>query len=100
MIHWNTTTLSPPTLVRRFTNQKIWSKVQSGGTAAEWNFDMFPCHTQAVERSVKLVTEASQKFAGSNSRDCFIRTTLLSRSSIPSFSNKPYFNVPKETESK
>ncbi|GBN75531.1 hypothetical protein AVEN_173694-1 [Araneus ventricosus] len=80
VIHWNTTALSPPPLVRRFTNKKIWSKVQTGGTAAEWNFDMFPCHTQAVERSLKLVTEVSQKVIGSSSRYGFIRTTLLSRS--------------------
>ncbi|GBN86724.1 hypothetical protein AVEN_139485-1 [Araneus ventricosus] len=41
MIRWNTTTLSPPHLLRRFTNQEICSKVQSGGTAAVWNFDKF-----------------------------------------------------------
>ncbi|GBM13461.1 hypothetical protein AVEN_257654-1 [Araneus ventricosus] len=47
MIHWNTVTLSTPPLLRRFTNQEIWFKVQS---TAESNFDKFPCHTQAVER--------------------------------------------------
>ncbi|GBM50003.1 hypothetical protein AVEN_210110-1 [Araneus ventricosus] len=100
MIHWNNTTLSPSPLLRKFTNQEIWSKVQSGGTAAEWNLDKFPCHTQAVERCVKLVTEAPQKVVGSNSRDGFIRTTLLSRSSMPNFSSKSHFKVPKETEGK
>ncbi|GBM51847.1 hypothetical protein AVEN_8709-1 [Araneus ventricosus] len=35
MIHWNTITLSPPPLLRRFSNQEILSKVQSVGTAAE-----------------------------------------------------------------
>ncbi|GBM24085.1 hypothetical protein AVEN_38283-1 [Araneus ventricosus] len=100
MIHWNTITLSPPPLLRRFSNQEIWSKVQSGGTAAEWNFDRFPCHTQAVKRCVNLVTEALQKTVGSNSRDGFIRTTFLSRSSMSSFSSKSYFKVPKETEDK
>ncbi|GBM10717.1 hypothetical protein AVEN_109-1 [Araneus ventricosus] len=100
MIHWNTTTLSPPPLLRRFTNQEIWSMVQSGGTAAEWNFDRFPCHTQAVERCVKLVTEASHKDVGSNSRVSFIRTILLSKSSTPNFSRKSHFKVPKETEGK
>ncbi|GBM74723.1 hypothetical protein AVEN_274856-1 [Araneus ventricosus] len=98
MIHWNTITLSPPPLLRIFSNQEIWSKLQSVGTAAEWNFDKFPCHTQAVERCVKLVTRASQKAFGSNSRDGFIRTKLLSRSSVPRFSSKSYFKVPKEIE--
>ncbi|GBL62395.1 hypothetical protein AVEN_101522-1 [Araneus ventricosus] len=100
MIHWNTTSLTSPSLLQRFTNQEIWSWVQSGGTAAEWHFDKFPCHTQAVERGVKLVTEASQKVVDSNSRDGFIRTTLLSISTMPGFSSKSYFKVLKETEGK
>ncbi|GBO42382.1 hypothetical protein AVEN_271632-1 [Araneus ventricosus] len=33
MINSNTITLLPPPLLRRFTNQEIWSKVQSCGTA-------------------------------------------------------------------
>ncbi|GBN86999.1 hypothetical protein AVEN_195469-1 [Araneus ventricosus] len=98
MIHWNTITLSPPPLLRRFSSQEIWSKVQSGGTAAEWNFDKLPCHTEAMKRCVMLVTEVSQKIVSSNSRDGFIKTTLLSRSSVTSFSRKSYFKVPKETE--
>ncbi|GBN02027.1 hypothetical protein AVEN_152727-1 [Araneus ventricosus] len=100
IIHCNTITFSPPPLLRRFTNQEIWSNVQSGGTAAEWNFDEFPCHTQAVERCVKLATEASHKVVDSNSRNGFIRTTLLSRISMPSVSSKSYFDAPKETEGK
>ncbi|GBO01256.1 hypothetical protein AVEN_207573-1 [Araneus ventricosus] len=98
MIHWNSITLSPPALLRRFSSQEIWSKVQSVGTAAEWNFDKFPCHTEAMKRCVKLVNEASEKIVSSNSRDGFMKTTLLSRSSMPSFSRKSYFKVPRETE--
>ncbi|GBN18008.1 hypothetical protein AVEN_1395-1 [Araneus ventricosus] len=36
MIHWNTITLSLPPLLRIISNQEIWSKVQSLGTAPEW----------------------------------------------------------------
>ncbi|GBN18009.1 hypothetical protein AVEN_1396-1 [Araneus ventricosus] len=49
---------------------------------------------------MKLVTEASQKGVDSYSRDGFIRTTLLAKSSMPSFSSKSYFKIPKETEGK
>ena len=35
-----------------------------------------PCHTQAVERCIKLVTEASCRVYGKNSRDGFVRTTI------------------------
>ncbi|GBM50519.1 hypothetical protein AVEN_160741-1 [Araneus ventricosus] len=58
MIHWNTTTLSPSPLLRRFTNQEIWSEVQSGGTAAEWNFDKLPCHTQADDADNQGITKS------------------------------------------
>lgn len=49
MIHWNTSTLSLPPLLQEVTDQDILLKIQSGGTAAEWSFDQYPCHTQAVE---------------------------------------------------
>ena len=52
------------------------------------DFEKFPCHTQAVERCVKLVTEASSKVCGHSARDGFIRATLLSRSAMPTFSHK------------
>jgi len=36
----------------------------------------FPCHTQAVERGVKLITEASISVSGHIERDGFIRDRL------------------------
>jgi len=35
-----------------------------------------PCHTQAVERCIKVVTGASQSVCGKNQREGFIRTRL------------------------
>ena len=43
-----------------------------------------PCHTQAVERHIKPVTEAAEKVW----RDGYIRTTLASRKKMPVFENK------------
>ena len=39
----------------------------------------FPFHTQAVERCVKIVTEASTKVYGKDRRGGFIRATIESR---------------------
>ena len=36
----------------------------------------FPCHTQAVERCIKLVTEAFLKVYRKDSRDSFVRATI------------------------
>ena len=55
--------------------------------------DKFPCHTQAVERMVKLVTEASSTVVGANVHDGFIRSTLESRKRLPSFETKADYEM-------
>ena len=57
----------------------------------KWNIENFPCHTQAVERCIKLVTEASQSVCGENRRDGFIRSRKESRKRIPYFNTKKDF---------
>ena len=48
---------------------------------------------QAVERGVKLVTEASTLVCGQNSRDSFIRSKTESRQKMPSFETKQEFKA-------
>lgn len=80
MIHWGTITPSPAPMPRRLTDQEIWLKVKSSGIACEWYFNEVSYHAKAVERCVKVFTEASQKMVGFISRDGFIRTIFVSRS--------------------
>ncbi len=47
-----------------------------------------PIHSQSVERAVKLVTEASEKFVGYESRHRAILTKVLSRKCRPNFESK------------
>ncbi|GBM29636.1 hypothetical protein AVEN_130109-1 [Araneus ventricosus] len=77
----------------------LWMKIKSliqSDSVPNWDitFKTFSVHTQAVERYVKLVTEASGKACGAESRDSFIRTTLLSRSNMPNIGHKSDFKVP------
>ena len=53
----------------------------------------YPCHTQAVERSIKLVTEAAAAVSGPETREGFIRSTLKSRNIMPVFETKRDFAV-------
>ncbi|GBM83545.1 hypothetical protein AVEN_272013-1 [Araneus ventricosus] len=53
-----------------------------------WDFIKFPSHMKAVERIVKLVTQASRKRVGSENRDGFIRATLESRKQMSQFESK------------
>jgi hypothetical protein len=55
MIHWNVVT--EPPLLNELTNDQLWQIVDD--PAHHLSKIRFPCHTQAVERHVKLGTEAS-----------------------------------------
>ena len=52
-----------------------------------------PCHNQAVERHVKLVSEASAAVAGFKNRDELIRQKIRSRKLMKTFNTKRQFNT-------
>ncbi|GBM30494.1 hypothetical protein AVEN_156252-1 [Araneus ventricosus] len=95
IINWMDCELSSPLLLKDISDDEIKSHIQSD-SVPNWDitFKTFPVHTQAVERCVKLVTEASGNVCGAESRDGFIRTTLLSRSTMINFALKSDFKVP------
>lgn len=97
LIDWNVEKISSPPLLRRVTNEEIHSFIQSGDIP-DWDVKKFPCHTQAVERCVKLVTEASLKVCGPQSRDGFIRATLKSRSMMQEFNTKSQYKVATKSQ--
>ena len=51
-------------------------------------FPKFRCHLLAVERAVKLVTEASACVVDSSERDGYIIAKLQSRKKMPQFNTK------------
>lgn len=57
-----------------------------------------PSHTQAVERSVKLVTESAQKVCGESGRDGLIFNTISSRNAMPKFDSKIDFNFDPQND--
>lgn len=71
----------------KVTNEEIELLIKNG-PPLNADFNLFPCHTQALERCVKLVTGASQKICGADARDGYITTTLFSRSIMTDFSTK------------
>lgn len=50
-----------------------------------------PCHSQAVERCVKVVTEASNHVSNESSREGYIIAKLISRAKMPLFLSKNRF---------
>ena len=47
-----------------------------------------PCHTQAVEKHVKMVTEASESMSSAKERDGNIGQKIQSRKIMPKFGSK------------
>ena len=46
------------------------------------------CHSQAVERHVRLLTQASQATCGAEVRDMYIRSEIKSRKELPKLDTK------------
>lgn len=55
--------------------------------------DIFLCHTQAVERAVKLVTDASRVDYSEFARNGFLQARIKFRAKLPSFNTKIDFKL-------
>ena len=89
---WEEFEITEPPLTANLSDEALKSIVKSGlGTFQ--NIKKYLCHTQAVERCIKLVTEASNSVCGYQKRDGFIRARLLSRHQMPRFDTKKQFHV-------
>lgn len=90
LVDWTQCKLTPPPLISNMTTDYIASSLKDK-VVPEFDYLKFPCHTQSVERCVKLVTEAASKVCGYENRDGFIRSTLRSRLLMPKFDSKVEF---------
>ena len=92
MIDWSSINIIFPPVIRAMSNEELEKKLLSNNVCTDWEFCAYPCHTVAVERLVKLVTEASLKVCGHDNRDGFIRATLASRQQMKKFDTKKNFS--------
>ena len=87
LINWEPNIISEPPCTRNITQDELTNFIKTGEPFVN-NFIKTPCHTQAVERSIKLITEASTKVTGHSNREAYIQCTLQSRKEITSFVTK------------
>ena len=85
MINWHIIQLTEPPSTKRLANDEIKALINS--KEKPLMIPEFPCHTQAVERTIKLVTDALQGF-----RDGFMRVEIEGRKLLPSFEYKRDYN--------
>jgi len=94
IINWADVTVTEPPLTKQLDDQVISGCIMNPQTTNNIivsNIKQFPCHTQATERCVKLVTEASASVCGPSRRDGFIKTCLESRKQMPVFNTKKQY---------
>ena len=68
--------------------QKIHDNVLESSILEPINFPQYPLHSQSVEHSVKLVTEAASQVVGAENRHKNILTKLKARASHKAFDTK------------
>lgn len=89
MIEWKVNTFTEPPLTKSLTENQLKTIIED---APEKNtIFAFPCHSQAVERCVKLVTQASATVCGPEARDGLIRSRISSLQILPKFDKKVDF---------
>ena len=86
MIGWSHVEISEPPLTSNILDDELNAMILE--VSDEIDIVKYPCHTQAVERCIKLVTEASAAVCGHDARDGFIRSRIASRNALPTFENK------------
>ena len=84
MIDWKEKIHEPP-LTKGLSDEFLRTCIAE---KASFTVGDFPCHTQSVERLIKLVTEACGKVIGRENRDGYIMAKLASYKRMPKFESK------------
>ena len=90
LIDWQTTPRLEPVLTKHISTAQI-SAWHSSATDVGVDIQPFPCHNQAVERLVKIVTESASKVYGHVTRDGYIRVLQERRKLMPRFDTRSEF---------
>ena len=92
LIDWQTCKLTEPPLTMTISDDDLQTLITNADESA-FEFPRFPSHTQAVERSIKVVTEASMTVIGQTARDGLVRAKLAARKTMSEFETKSDFAV-------
>ena len=83
LIDWSSVQVFEPEILSRLSNAAL-----DEASANSLCFPKFPCHSQSVERAVKLVTEAASKVCGGDKRHNHIVSVVAARKA-----RKPFMSV-------
>ena len=83
LIDWSSVDVTEPPLLRDLSDDDLQEIVDTPAV-----LPLYPVHTQAVERTVKLVTEACSSVLGEEARHGLITARLRHRGILPVFNSK------------
>jgi hypothetical protein len=93
MIFWQEVDRCEPPIMQQYSSNDI-RNLMNDKISPTLEIVQYPSNTQAVERAVKMVTEASQAVYGAQERDQLIKVRILSRSQREKFDTKSqYYNA-------
>ena len=92
MINWKKCDITEPPLTKAIPIEDLTTFVEEYQEGDEPLFK-FPAHTQAVERTVKLVTQTSTKVCGESQRNRRILTVISRRKEQPKFRTKSDYKL-------
>lgn len=87
IIDWEKCKITEPPLLKSISTEIRKENIRNSAFPSE-DLKGFPCHTQGVERMVKLVTDAATAVCGPQERHKFILATIKSRKENPKFETK------------
>ena len=91
MIDWQKCQLEEPPSTRKLSSELIKDIIISKKELL--SLTHFVNHTQAVERVIKIVTDASSAVVGEDKRDGLIRARLKGKKLLPKFKSKKDFVI-------
>lgn len=94
IIDWKQVSIAEPPLTVHISKDEL-QRFVANREVPLIDFPKFPCHTQSVERCVKLVTEASASVCGADSKDGFIRVRIETQNNMPKFETKGQYRLAK-----
>lgn len=91
LIPWQDLEVTEPPVLSQFSLMELEDIVMDPLSTLVSHIVDLPCHTQAVERAVKTVTEVSASVSGPERRDGMICAKIHARNLLPSFETKKDF---------
>lgn len=91
LINWQSVTVTEPPLTKQISNDTLQEMIVTVPGDIEILKYPYPCHSQAVERCIRTVSEASALVSGAESRDGLIRSRIVSRTKIPKTETRQQF---------